>query len=80
MRSSGVNCSKWEDDAVVVSPLSICVLLLPPIRSPKCVDILGVAVVGLTGTFVTSWVRELARIVQSKDETRDEQSSEIESL
>ena len=59
MRSSGVNCSKWEDDeAVVVSPLSTtCVLLLPPIRSPKCVDILDVEVVGLTSGGSVTWLQ-----------------------
>ena len=76
MRSSGVNCSKWEDDAVVVSPLSICVLLLPPIRSPKCVDILGVAVVWSDGYFCD----KLGGIGQNCAEQGRDQSSEIESL
>ena len=79
MRSSGVNCSKWEDDeAVVVSPLSTtCVLLLPPIRSPKCVDILGVAVVWSDGYFCDKLVE---RIGQNCAEQGRDQSSEIESL
>ncbi len=41
-----------------ISPLSTtCVLLLPPIRSPKCVDILDVEVVGLTSGGSVTWLQ-----------------------